>query len=230
MKKLILISVFLLAVISFINKTNAQNVNININIKDEPACGSLVENCVSYYYFPDINCYYDVNNCLFVYSNYGRWISARYLPYYYRNYDLNSMYKVVLNTSKPWLNNHNHCIIYAKYKDDHRQVVIHDCRNRRYHNNHKNNAVRRSSHRHDRPSHKNKARNSRSNNCPNNRPPIKNNNGSGNSNGIIIRNNQNNKSNKNDLDTARPDNSNNSYFVKTNQNNIDINTMDRYPL
>ena len=141
MKKFVLIFAFLIGVSSFYNKAEAQNINISINIGRQPAWGPVGYDYAGYYYFPEINCYYDVNVGLFYYMNRGYWVSARYLPFSYRNYDLYRLYKVVLNQRDPWHYNRVHYRDYSIYRGhhSHRQVVIRDSRDNRYRDSRNNN-------------------------------------------------------------------------------------------
>jgi len=133
MKKYILIFALLIGVTSFYNTAEAQNVNISINIGRQPAWGPVGYDYVDYYYMPDINCYFNVNLGLFYYHDRGRWISARYLPYGYRNYDLYGMHKVVLvNVRDPWRYNTVHYRDYGHYRGHRSQIVIRDSRDTRY--------------------------------------------------------------------------------------------------
>ncbi|WP_029904261.1 hypothetical protein [Prevotella sp. 10(H)] len=138
MKKLLLAFALFIGAASLYNTAEAQNVNISINIGRQPAWGPVGYDYVGYYYFPDIDCYYDVNVGMFYYQNRGRWISARYLPYSYRNYDLYGMYKVVLNVHEPWRYHHNHYRDYARYRGHRNQIVIRDSRDHRYHSSRNN--------------------------------------------------------------------------------------------
>lgn len=132
MKKFLLAFALFIGVTSFYNTAEAQNINISINIGRQPAWGPVGYDYVGYYYFPDIDCYYDVNVGLFYYFDRGRWISARYLPYGYRNYDLYGLYKVVLNVREPWRYHHIHYRDYARYRGHRNQIVIRDSRDFRY--------------------------------------------------------------------------------------------------
>ncbi|MBK5721928.1 hypothetical protein JGH11_13695 [Dysgonomonas sp. Marseille-P4677] len=138
MKKFLLIIALFIGVSSFYNTTEAQNISVNINIGRQPAWGPVGYDYVNYYYFPDIDCYYDVNIGMFYYMNRGRWISARYLPYAYRNYDLYGLYKVVLNVNEPWRYHRNHYRDYARYRGHKNQIVIRDSHDKRYHNSRNN--------------------------------------------------------------------------------------------
>ncbi|MCD8044330.1 MAG: hypothetical protein LUH10_14865 [Tannerellaceae bacterium] len=133
MKKIIALLAIILASAALV-PVQAQNVNININlnIDRQPAWGPIGYKYVDYYYFPDINIYYDVNNGLFYYSSRGKWIADRYLPAKYRRYDLYVMYKVVLNERQPWVYNKVHRRQYAHFKGDRTQVVIRNTTDSRY--------------------------------------------------------------------------------------------------
>ncbi len=133
MKKFLLAFALLLGATSFYNTVEAQSINISINIGRQPAWGPVGYDYVGYYYFPDIDCYYDVNVGMFYYMDRGRWISARYLPYAYRHYDLYGLYKVVLNVNQPWRYHSAHYRDYARYRGHRNQVVIRDSRDNRYH-------------------------------------------------------------------------------------------------
>lgn len=141
MKKYILAFALLLGVTSFCYIVEAQNINISINIGRQPAWGPVGYDYVGYYYFPDIDCYYDVNLGMFYYMNRGRWISARYLPYAYRHYDLYGLYKVVLNVRDPWRYHQTHYRDYARYRGHRNQIVIRDSRDMRYRDSRNNRVV-----------------------------------------------------------------------------------------
>lgn len=97
------------------------------NLSLQPAWGPAGYDCAHYYYFPDFNFYYDVDNALFYYLNGSRWISARQLPYalgYPR--DLYKFYKVVLNIRNPWNHNRVHRKEYKHFCGVHTQPVLHN--------------------------------------------------------------------------------------------------------
>ncbi|MFT7336430.1 MAG: hypothetical protein ACI9M1_002388 [Porticoccaceae bacterium] len=52
-----------------------------------------------YYYLPDVQKDFDIKASQFIYFGSGRWVRPRYLPRQYRNYDLNSGYKVLLDNT-----------------------------------------------------------------------------------------------------------------------------------
>lgn len=131
MKKFILALGLLIASASY-TTSDAQHISVNINIGNQPAWGPVGYDYAEYYYMPDLNIYYNIDLSLFYYFNRGRWISARYLPYSYRNYDLYHMYKVVINDRDPWHHNSIHVRNYSRYKGVRNQVVIMNSKDRRY--------------------------------------------------------------------------------------------------
>ncbi|OIV40227.1 hypothetical protein [Flavobacterium johnsoniae] len=95
MKKLVFASVLFMSVFF----AHAQ-VSVNINIGTPPNWGPQGYDDSRYYYLPDIDIYYDVAQSQYIYDNNGRWVRERRLPAKYRQYDLYSGYKVVLNDYK----------------------------------------------------------------------------------------------------------------------------------
>ena len=72
-------------------------VSVSINIRPPPLWGPVGYTSVQYYYLPDVEAYYDVQSTMFIYFSSGRWVHRAYLPTRYKNYDLYSGYKVVMN-------------------------------------------------------------------------------------------------------------------------------------
>lgn len=103
MKKMIILLVAgMLGIASFNQRAEAQSFQVSINIGMQPAWGPVGYDYVDYYYFPDINCYYNVNQRLFYFLDpRGYWVYANYLPYDYRRYDLYRLFKVVINEPMP---------------------------------------------------------------------------------------------------------------------------------
>ncbi|MEN2398946.1 hypothetical protein GKZ90_0004125 [Flavobacterium sp. MC2016-06] len=95
MKKLVFASVLFMSVFF----AHAQ-VSINVNIGTPPSWGPQGNDDSRYYYLPDIDVYYDVNQSQYIYENNGKWIRDKRLPANCRQYDLYSGYKVVLNDYK----------------------------------------------------------------------------------------------------------------------------------
>jgi hypothetical protein len=127
MKKL-----FVAFAILFAGLSAEAQVKVNINIGVQPSWGPTGYNYAGYYYFPEINVYYDVMDEQYVYFNNRQWIHSNRLPGYFGKPDLFRMYKVVINERNPYLNNRIHVSQYAKYKNYHNQQVIRDSREEKY--------------------------------------------------------------------------------------------------
>jgi hypothetical protein len=117
MKKVILKTLLAGALVLSIHAGTQAQVSVNINIGNQPAWGPTGYNHVDYYYLPDVESYYDVSTSQYIYQEGGRWIFARNLPARYRNYDLYSGYKVVVNRPKPYLNFNRDRVAYGRYKN-----------------------------------------------------------------------------------------------------------------
>src|SRR5476651_2496364 len=105
MKKLLL-PIALLACIFSSNIAGAQlrvGLGLNVNIGARPSWGVPGNYAGNFYYMPEIDSYYDIANRQFIYDEDGNWVYADNLPYYYRDYDLNRGYKVVVNEPRPYL-------------------------------------------------------------------------------------------------------------------------------
>lgn len=106
-----------LGIILFASSTIQAQVSVNVNIGTAPSWGPVGYSNVDYYYLPDVEAYYDIRATQFIYFNGGRWTRSRYLPGQYRNYDLYSGYKVVLNDyhgSRPYMNYRNDRVKYYR--------------------------------------------------------------------------------------------------------------------
>lgn len=132
MKKLVLFAAVLMVSLFSINNAKAQ-VSLNINIGSQPVWGPTGYDHVDYYYFPDIDAYYNVPSGQYIYSNGGRWVWVNSLPSQYRNFDLYNAYKVVVNEPRPYLRNNIYVTKYSKFKNyNGRQAVIRDSRDTKY--------------------------------------------------------------------------------------------------
>ncbi|MDR1455893.1 MAG: hypothetical protein LBJ01_09605 [Tannerella sp.] len=136
MKRFVVISGLALAIgLFYAGKAQAQavSVHVDINIDRQPAWGPSGYDYAAFYYFPELNIYFDVNRTLFYCLDGRRWVSSYYLPLSYRKYDLYRMYKVVLNHDPdPWIHNRLHRRDYARFRHDRSQVAIRQARERRY--------------------------------------------------------------------------------------------------
>ncbi|MDD2799476.1 MAG: hypothetical protein PHV20_12870 [Bacteroidales bacterium] len=72
---------------------------------------------VRYYYFPDLELYYDLSNQDFIFLNDGRWYFSRELPPFYSQYDLNNAFVVSLNVKvyQPWRHHQYYVSNYPRY-------------------------------------------------------------------------------------------------------------------
>ena len=104
-------------------------VHVNININSMPLWGPAGFDHVEYYYLPEAGIYYYAPKSQFIYMKGGRWIFSSRLPYQYRNLNLYSTYKVVINSPKPYLRNGYYGSHYKGYRNYHsKQGTIRDSR------------------------------------------------------------------------------------------------------
>lgn len=92
-------------------------LRVRVNIGTPPAWGPSGYDDVRYYYLPDVEAYYDVQNSMFIYISGNRWVHRSYLPSLYRNYDLYGGYKVVMNDyrgNSPYSHFREHKMKYEK--------------------------------------------------------------------------------------------------------------------
>jgi hypothetical protein len=124
MKTLKLLAVGIILLVS--SSIQAQ-VSVSLNIGTAPSWGPSGYTQAEYYYLPDVQAYYDIRASQFVYFGNGRWVRSRYLPRQYRNYDLYSGYKVVLNGyhgHRPYAHYSNHRQRYsANYRSHHQRTI-----------------------------------------------------------------------------------------------------------
>jgi hypothetical protein len=112
------------------NTTSAQGLQVNISL--QPVWGPVGFDHADYYYFPDIEAYYDVPQHQFVYREGGNWVFAAALPPRFGHFDLYHAYKVVINEPKPYLHHDIYLKKYAAYKGRHDQPVIRDSHDQKY--------------------------------------------------------------------------------------------------
>jgi hypothetical protein len=124
MKKLMLCAALVVSAVAF-NAASAQvRVNVNVNIGSQPRWGPVGYDYVEYYYLPDIEAYYYVPSHQFIYLSGSHWIHSHSLPPRYRNYNLYTGYKVVVNEPRAYNNFARHRVSYAGYRGNRTQVVI----------------------------------------------------------------------------------------------------------
>jgi hypothetical protein len=86
-----------LGIVMLITTSTQAQFSVNVNIGTTPSWGPRGYVNVDFYYLPDIQAYYDIRACEFVYFGSGHWVRSRNLPPQYRNYDLHRGQKIVLN-------------------------------------------------------------------------------------------------------------------------------------
>lgn len=94
-------------------------VGVNINIGEQPRWRAPGYDYVEYYYLPDIETYYYVPQRQFIYLSNGRWVFSASLPYRYRDYDLYSGYKVVINRPYAYRYHDHYRVKYVKHDNGH---------------------------------------------------------------------------------------------------------------
>lgn len=115
MKRILFAAMMVLGGIMISQSANAQvRVGVNINIGDQPPWRAPGYDYVEYYYLPDIECYYHVPRRQFVYMDGGNWIYSSSLPYPYRDYNLYSGYKVVVNRPDAYRYHNNYRVQYPR--------------------------------------------------------------------------------------------------------------------
>lgn len=129
MKKVVYFALVFLG-IGFIQVGKAQ-VNVSINIGNQPLWGPVGHTYARYYYMPEIDIYYDVVHRRYTYYQGNRWVTKSKLPAKYKKINLYRTYKVVLNDRNPWQYHRTHRITYSRYANNYSQVVLRDARRER---------------------------------------------------------------------------------------------------
>jgi len=90
------LKLFLFAASLFIAGAMQAQVSVHVNLGTAPQWGPAGYSDARYYYLPDVESYYDVQNSRFIYYDGRSWVRRTNLPGRYRNYDLYNGYKVVM--------------------------------------------------------------------------------------------------------------------------------------
>lgn len=133
MKKLSFFALLIISVLVFVQPLQAQ-VKLNVNIGNQPVWGPVGYDYAQYYYFPDIDAYYDIPRREYVYLNGNSWLFSPTLPTRY-HFDVYRGYKVVVNEPQPWLHADVYRGRYARYKGQGwygKQDIIRDSRDSKY--------------------------------------------------------------------------------------------------
>ncbi|MNS43186.1 hypothetical protein D3C72_755810 [compost metagenome] len=131
MKKVMMILAIAFSLIGTTATTQAQ-AKLQVNIGNQPGWGPTGYDHVDFYYLPELNCYYDVIRGQFIVFTNNTWIYSNTVPSRYRGIDLYRTYKVVVNRPRPYQYNATHVRQYARYKNDHTQVVIRNSKDYKY--------------------------------------------------------------------------------------------------
>ena len=91
------LKLFIVALILVFTASTQAQLSVRVHIGTPPAWGPAGYSSVRYYYLPDVEAYYDVQNSMFIYMSGNTWVHRTYLPARYKNYDLYGGYKVVMN-------------------------------------------------------------------------------------------------------------------------------------
>ena len=144
MKKVLLATALFIGSMIYTSAGAQVRVSIHANIGNQPNWGPVGYDYAQFYYLPDLDIYYDVQAQQFVYFNRGHWVYTKVLPAGYRNYDLYSGYKVVINDQRPYMRHDFYKNRYRGYRNfRNHQVIIRNSRDPRYVqcNNHRNDYV-----------------------------------------------------------------------------------------
>ena len=71
----------------------------------EQAAPVYNDNSDDYYYLPDVDAYYDVNDQCYFYNDGDNWVSAAYLPGAYRDYDWRNARRYEVRAPRPFMHN-----------------------------------------------------------------------------------------------------------------------------
>ena len=100
----------------FMGYSNSSSIAKGENYTN-PAWAPPYYSGVRYYYIPDIEVYYDLDNQDFVYLEDGQWLFSNTLPAIYSNYDLYDGYEIALDVDvyQPWMHNQFYLSNYPRY-------------------------------------------------------------------------------------------------------------------
>jgi hypothetical protein len=132
MKKLLLAVTFIMSGFVFQTAEAQLRISVNANIGSQPVWGPSGYDYAEYYYLPDIDVFYNIPKRQYIYMERNRWVFSTNLPMRYRNFDLYSGYKVVVNDRKPYQNAQMYRTKYAPYKNRHDQQVIRNSHETKY--------------------------------------------------------------------------------------------------
>lgn len=115
--------------------TTIAQAQINVNIGKQPLWGPVGYDRADYYYMPDADIYYSVPERAYYYrrGNSNNWTRSTVLPPQYKNVDLFTTQKVVINgEGRPYMNHVKYKDKYASLKGKRDQVAIRDSKDEKY--------------------------------------------------------------------------------------------------
>ncbi len=130
--KILMIAIILLAGAPILSNHASAQVNLSVNIGNQPAWGPIGYNHADFYYLPEVNAYYDIGRAQFVYLSGRSWTYGKNLPPQYRSINLDNTYKVVVNRQAPYKNNQDDIRQYGKYKNTRNQSIIRNSKDSKY--------------------------------------------------------------------------------------------------
>ena len=93
-------------------QTQAQNISVGININTAPRekVRYVEVESPSYYYYPEIETYFDVNSSVYIHFSNNSWVRTKNLPVRYREYDVKRGQRVMIDYrgSRPYNHYHEH--------------------------------------------------------------------------------------------------------------------------
>lgn len=95
----------------------ADNGYYNDYSYNNPDWGPSYYTGARYYYFPDIEAYYDLSSRDFIFLNNGQWLFARSLSPFYSSFDLYNSFIIIINSNvyQPWMHHHYYNSHYPRY-------------------------------------------------------------------------------------------------------------------
>jgi len=137
MKKIVTATLILFAGLLSGNTLRAQ-VQIHVNIGDQPAWAPEGYDDAQYYYIPDMDIYYYVPAHQFIYLHDRHWVRTTVLPEQYRKYDLYRVHKVPINKEDAYRYHRQDRDQYAQYRGKFDQTSLRDSHDDKYKGNREN--------------------------------------------------------------------------------------------
>ena len=127
------------SVILLFSLQSMAQISVNLNIGSRPVLNENYHHDeVSYYYYPEIEAYFDTYESVYIYYGPQGWIRSQYLPEYCHNYDIDRGYRVAIDYrgNSPFAHFKNHKRKYYRncdrnyreefYRPYNREVVVYN--------------------------------------------------------------------------------------------------------